>query len=44
MALALDASARFCRIDALMSRLRGVLADPLLSVVMPAFNEKDTIE
>ena len=27
-----------------MSRLRGVLADPLLSVVMPAFNEKDTIE
>jgi glycosyltransferase involved in cell wall biosynthesis len=44
VALALDASARFCRIDALMSRLRGVLADPLLSVVMPAFNEKDTIE
>ena len=27
-----------------MSRLRGVLKDPLLSVVMPAFNEKDTIE
>ncbi len=27
-----------------MSRSRGVLADPLLSVVMPAFNEKDTIE
>jgi glycosyltransferase involved in cell wall biosynthesis len=27
-----------------MSRLRGVLSDPLLSVVMPAFNEKDTIE
>jgi glycosyltransferase involved in cell wall biosynthesis len=27
-----------------MSRLRGVLTDPLLSVVMPAFNEKDTIE
>ena len=27
-----------------MSRLRGVLADPLLSVVMPAFNEKNTIE
>jgi glycosyltransferase involved in cell wall biosynthesis len=27
-----------------MSRLRGVLADPLLSVVMPAYNEKDTIE
>ena len=42
--MALDASRRFCRADALMSRLRGVLADPLLSVVMPAFNEKDTIE
>ena len=27
-----------------MSRLRGVLTDPLLSVVMPAYNEKDTIE
>jgi glycosyltransferase involved in cell wall biosynthesis len=27
-----------------MSRLRGVLKDPLLSVVMPAFNEKETIE
>jgi glycosyltransferase involved in cell wall biosynthesis len=27
-----------------MSRLKGALADPLLSVVMPAFNEKDTIE
>jgi glycosyltransferase involved in cell wall biosynthesis len=27
-----------------MSRLRGLLADPLLSVVMPAFNEKDTVE
>jgi glycosyltransferase involved in cell wall biosynthesis len=27
-----------------MSRLRGLLADPLLSVVMPAYNEKDTIE
>ncbi|HEY6362434.1 MAG TPA: glycosyltransferase family 2 protein [Vicinamibacterales bacterium] len=27
-----------------MSRLRGILTDPLLSVVMPAFNEKDTIE
>jgi glycosyltransferase involved in cell wall biosynthesis len=27
-----------------MSRLRGVLTDPLLSVVMPAFNEKNTIE
>jgi glycosyltransferase involved in cell wall biosynthesis len=29
---------------ALMSRLRGALSDPLLSVVMPAYNEKDTIE
>ncbi|MBI3048788.1 MAG: glycosyltransferase family 2 protein [Acidobacteria bacterium] len=27
-----------------MSRLRGVLADPLLSVVMPVFNEAATIE
>lgn len=27
-----------------MSRLKGVLADPLLSVVMPAFNELATIE
>ena len=27
-----------------MSKIRGVLADPLLSVVMPAFNEKETIE
>ncbi|MCX6551241.1 MAG: glycosyltransferase family 2 protein [Acidobacteria bacterium] len=27
-----------------MSRLKGVLADPLLSVVMPVFNERDTIE
>jgi glycosyltransferase involved in cell wall biosynthesis len=27
-----------------MSRLRGVLADPLLSVVMPVYNEKGTIE
>ena len=27
-----------------MSRLRGVLPDPLLSVVMPAFNEQETIE
>jgi len=27
-----------------MSRIRGVLSDPLLSVVMPAFNEKATIE
>jgi glycosyltransferase involved in cell wall biosynthesis len=27
-----------------MSRLRGVLRDPLLSVVMPVFNESETIE
>ncbi|MDO8837210.1 MAG: glycosyltransferase family 2 protein [Vicinamibacterales bacterium] len=27
-----------------MAGLRGVLTDPLLSVVMPAFNERDTIE
>jgi glycosyltransferase involved in cell wall biosynthesis len=27
-----------------MSRIRGALPDPLLSVVMPVFNEKDTIE
>jgi glycosyltransferase involved in cell wall biosynthesis len=27
-----------------MSRLRGILHDPLLSVVMPAFNEANTIE
>jgi glycosyltransferase involved in cell wall biosynthesis len=27
-----------------MSRLRGVLTDPMLSVVMPVYNERDTIE
>lgn len=27
-----------------MSRLRGQLADPLLSVVMPCYNERETIE
>ena len=27
-----------------MSRLRGVLTDPLLSVVMPVYNERETIE
>ena len=27
-----------------MSRLRGQLTDPLLSVVMPVYNERDTIE
>jgi glycosyltransferase involved in cell wall biosynthesis len=30
--------------DGLMSRLEGQLTEPLLSVVMPAFNERDTIE
>jgi len=28
----------------LMSRIRGVLHDPLLSVVMPVYNERDTVE
>src|SRR4026207_778967 len=27
-----------------MSRLKGQLSDPLLSVVIPAYNERDTIE
>jgi glycosyltransferase involved in cell wall biosynthesis len=27
-----------------MSRLRGILTDPLLSVVMPVYNERETIE
>ncbi len=27
-----------------MSRLKGILKDPLLSVVMPVYNEKTTIE
>ncbi len=27
-----------------MSRLRGILTDPLLSVVMPVYNERNTIE
>jgi glycosyltransferase involved in cell wall biosynthesis len=27
-----------------MSRLRGILADPLLSVVMPVYNERETID
>jgi glycosyltransferase involved in cell wall biosynthesis len=27
-----------------MSRLKGVIKDPLVSVVMPVFNERDTIE
>ena len=30
--------------DRLMSRLKGQLTDPLLSVVMPAYNEQETIE
>jgi len=30
--------------EGLMSRLKGVLADPLLSVVIPVYNEQDTIE
>src|SRR5262245_6592561 len=27
-----------------MSRLKGALTDPLLSVVMPVFNERDTLD
>jgi glycosyltransferase involved in cell wall biosynthesis len=27
-----------------MSRIRGVLTDPLLSVVMPVYNERDTVQ
>jgi glycosyltransferase involved in cell wall biosynthesis len=42
--MALDPSARVREAAPLMSRLRGVLTDPLLSVVMPAYNEQDTIE
>ncbi len=30
--------------DLTMSRLRGILTDPLLSVVMPVYNERETIE
>jgi glycosyltransferase involved in cell wall biosynthesis len=45
VALARVAPARVRRQgDPLMSRLKGQLADPLLSVVMPAYNERDTIE
>ena len=44
VAMALDTSARLSRDDAIMSKIRGVLDDPLLSVVMPAFNESATIE
>jgi glycosyltransferase involved in cell wall biosynthesis len=43
--VALDASAGLQRIgSSLMSRIRGALTDPLLSVVMPAFNEAATID
>jgi glycosyltransferase involved in cell wall biosynthesis len=42
------AAAPPCRLRAegerLMSRLRGVITDPLLSVVMPCYNERTTIE
>ena len=44
MAMALDTSVRLSRDDTIMSKIRGVLDDPLLSVVMPAFNESATIE
>jgi len=45
MAVEVRASTRIQRKDAtLMSRLKGVLADPLLSVVMPVFNERETID
>jgi glycosyltransferase involved in cell wall biosynthesis len=45
MALALDTSERLpIANDPLMSGLRGVLTDPLLSVVMPVFNEHATVE
>jgi glycosyltransferase involved in cell wall biosynthesis len=44
MELALDAPERVRRGRSLMSRLRGVLSNPLLSVVMPAYNELATVE
>ena len=44
LALARGAPAGLRDGDALMSRLKGQLADPLLSVVMPAYNEEATIE
>jgi glycosyltransferase involved in cell wall biosynthesis len=45
MAVEVRASTRIHRKDGrLMSRLKGVLADPLLSVVMPVFNERETID
>jgi glycosyltransferase involved in cell wall biosynthesis len=39
-----DASARLRRRGVLMAGLRGILKDPVLSVVMPVYNEHDTIE
>jgi glycosyltransferase involved in cell wall biosynthesis len=45
VALARRAPARLRGADPrLMSRLRGQLVDPLLSVVMPVYNERDTIQ
>jgi glycosyltransferase involved in cell wall biosynthesis len=47
MALARHASARVWRRGGVMSTgvgVRGILSDPLLSVVMPVFNERPTIE
>jgi glycosyltransferase involved in cell wall biosynthesis len=45
VAVARRASGRLRRAaERLMSRLRGQLADPLLSVVMPCYNERATIE
>ena len=40
LALACGPPAGLCDGDALMSRLKGQLTDPLLSVVMPAYNER----
>src|SRR6266511_5408213 len=42
--MALHASTRIPGHGPLMSKLRGVLQNPLLSVVMPVFNESETIE
>jgi UDP-glucose-4-epimerase GalE len=44
VALASRASCRLCHGVGLMSRLKGQLANPLLSVVMPVYNERQTIE